>query len=122
MSEPAQVLEPPAGRAAAPNAQRPASHERGQGAVLDTQVREAGIDLAACFRAIAEAHGKPYQQLLLEIARAAFGPGRLTFHEYLALRLFDDAALSGADKRAFVGIEASRASGRRPTTTRSGGA
>jgi len=82
--------------------------EEKRGEVLDTAVAEDRLDLAACFRAIAASHGKSYQQLLLEIARTSFGPGRLTFHEYLALRLFDDAALAGADKCAFVGMQASR--------------
>jgi hypothetical protein len=76
--------------------------------VLDRAVAEQTLDLAETFRTIASKYGKTYQQILLEIAKTAFGPGRLSYDEYLALRLFDDAALAGADKAAFVGLDASR--------------
>jgi len=46
--------------------------------------------------------------LVKDFAKLAFGQGRLTFDEYLALRLFDPRIYAGADKRAFVGLTASR--------------
>jgi len=98
MSEPALRLDPAATATPAPAASP----------VLDTAVAQADVDLASTLRAIAARHGKTYQQAMLEIAKASFGPGRLTFEEYIALRLFDDAQLAGADKSAFVGLEASR--------------
>jgi hypothetical protein len=57
---------------------------------------------------IAAPYGKSYQQVVFEITKLSIGPGRLSFDEYMALRLFDDAALCGADKYAFVGLDASR--------------
>jgi putative polysaccharide biosynthesis protein len=76
--------------------------------VLDTKVAEASLDLVSSLRQIAERHGKSYQQVMFDIAKTGFGPGKLTYEEYLTLRLFDDAALAGADKSAFVGIDVSR--------------
>jgi hypothetical protein len=46
--------------------------------------------------------------LVRDYARLAFGPGRLSFDEYLALRLFDPRLYADTDKRAFVGLTASR--------------
>ena len=57
---------------------------------------------------VAEKHGKSYQQVLMELAKTAFGPGKLSFNDYLTFRLFDDAALAGADKAQFVGLDAAR--------------
>jgi hypothetical protein len=107
MPEPAR-LRANAEHRAAPYRDAPVADAAEAARVLDTEVAEDRLDLASCFRTIAAAHGKSYQQLLLEIARTSFGPGRLSFHEYLALRLFDDPALAGADKSAFVGIEGAR--------------
>jgi hypothetical protein len=66
------------------------------------------IPLASELRLIAESSGKSYLGLIREFAKLAFGPGKLAFDEYLALRLFDDERLQGADKREFMGLAASR--------------
>jgi Sugar-transfer associated ATP-grasp len=66
------------------------------------------IPIIAELRQIAEAGGKSYLALIRDFAKLAFGPGKLAFDEYLALRLFDEAGLAGGDKRAFVGLAASR--------------
>jgi hypothetical protein len=66
------------------------------------------IPIVAEMRQIAEVSGKSYIGLIRDFAKLAFGPGKLAFDEYLALRLFDEAGLAGADKRAFVGLAASR--------------
>ena len=77
-------------------------------AVFDTDVAEPGLDLAATLRAITTKHGKTYQRLLLDLAKASFGPGRLSYDEFIGLRLFDDAWLAGADITQFVGLDAER--------------
>jgi hypothetical protein len=46
--------------------------------------------------------------LIVEIARLWFGIGRLSLDEYLELKLFDDDAFKGVDKRSFVGLKAAR--------------
>ena len=66
-------------------------------AVFDTDVVEPGLDLAATLRAITTKYGKTYQRLLLDLAKASFGPGRLSYDEFIGLRLFDDAWVDGAD-------------------------
>jgi hypothetical protein len=64
-------------------------------------------DLASSLRIIAADYKKTYQQVLLDMAKASFGPGRLTCEEYIFLRLFDEVALGRASKGAFVGAETS---------------
>ena len=64
-------------------------------------------DLASSLRAIAADFNKTYQQVLLDMAKASFGPGRLTCEEYISLRLFDEVALGSASKGAFAGAETS---------------
>ena len=76
--------------------------------VFDTDVADHGVDLATTLRTITTSYGKSYQRLLLDLAKASFGPGRLTYEEYIGLRLFDDAWLGGADPSAFVGLDAGR--------------
>ena len=77
-------------------------------AVFETDVVEPGLDLATTLRAITTRHGKTYQRLLLDLAKASFGPGRLSYDEFIGLRLFDDAWVAGADITAFVGLDAER--------------
>jgi len=66
------------------------------------------IPIISELRQIAETSGKSHLALIRDFAKLAFGPGKLAFDEYLTLRLFDEASLAGADKRAFVGLAASR--------------
>src|SRR3977135_3355177 len=77
-------------------------------AVFETDVVEPGLDLASTLRAITTKHGKTYQRLLLAPAKASFGAGQLSYDEFIALRLFDDAWLAGADISQFVGLDAER--------------
>ena len=55
-----------------------------------------------------EVSGRSLHQILSDMARLAFGPGKISTEEYFSLSLFDDAVLNGADKRAFVGLKAAR--------------
>ena len=66
------------------------------------------LSLAGTLLQIAADTGTPYFQLIREFAGLAFGPGKLSFEEYVALRLFDPKMYEGADKKAFVGLAASR--------------
>jgi hypothetical protein len=77
-------------------------------ASLDTAVKTSGTDIATALQAIAREHNKPLQQVVMELARLSFGPGKLAYDEYMALRLFDDRALAGADKSQFVGLKAAQ--------------
>jgi hypothetical protein len=61
----------------------------------------------ALMRAVT-ASGTGTARLLQDYARLAFGPGRLSFNDYIRLRLFDEQLYGNADKRAFVGARANR--------------
>ena len=86
----------------------PAAEPEPKRPVFDTDVAEPGLDLAATLRAITTKYGKTYQRLLLDLAKASFGPGRLSYDEFIGLRLFDDAWVDGADITQFVGLDAER--------------
>jgi hypothetical protein len=47
-------------------------------------------------------------RVLQDYARLAFGPGRLSFNDYMRLRLFDDKLYANANKRCFIGARANR--------------
>jgi hypothetical protein len=61
----------------------------------------------ALLRAVT-ASGTSTARLLQDYARLAFGPGRLSFNDYIRLRLFDERLYGTTDKRAFVGGRANR--------------
>ena len=74
--------------------------------VLDTSVPEAPLPLPMLLKLAAEKHGKPFGQMVTEIAKLGFGPGKIDVEEYFGQRLFDDKALAGQDKRTFMGMRA----------------
>ena len=84
-----------------------APHPRESTAIDVTRPRQE-IALAPTLQRIAVESGTTFFGLVKDYAKLAFGPGRLTFDEYLALRLFDPRLYAGADKRAFVGLTQSR--------------
>jgi hypothetical protein len=75
---------------------------------LESGIGKGKLDIANSFHLIASRHGRSYNQVLVEIAKLAFGPGKLKVDEYLDLGLYDDQALAGQDKRAFVGLDVMR--------------
>jgi hypothetical protein len=58
-------------------------------------------------RAVAETGGPPIG-MATQFGRLAFGPGKISFKEFILYRLFDDAWLAGADKAEFVGEQSRR--------------
>ncbi len=93
-----QVLE----RMAAEVAAEPA------GSVLTVERTQTDLSLPVLMRRVVSEYGKSFNQLIGDFARLGFGPGKLSVEEYFDLRLFDDAALNGADKRQFVGLDVMR--------------
>jgi hypothetical protein len=73
--------------------------------ILDTQEPSPPFDAARYLKTASERFAKPYQHMVLEMARLAGGPGKIEPEEYFSLRLFDDAGLAGTDKRAFAGVK-----------------
>jgi len=87
-------------------AQTPAPPE--EAASIEVAKPAQSLSLAGTLMQIAAETGTPYFHLIREFAGLAFGPGKLNFEEYVALRLFDPKMYEGADKKAFVGMAASR--------------
>jgi hypothetical protein len=85
-----------------------AAPDSARAAALDVTRPRQEIALAPTLQRIASECGTTFFGLLKDYAKLAFGPGRLSLDEYLALRLFDPNIYAGADKRAFVGLTASR--------------
>ncbi|MDE2463083.1 MAG: hypothetical protein KGO02_05150, partial [Alphaproteobacteria bacterium] len=57
---------------------------------------------------IASAGKRSYLGMLAEALMLRCGAGRLSLDEYVQWKLFDNELYSGADKRAFIGIKATR--------------
>lgn len=72
--------------------------------VLDVRYKPAVPPLAAMLKKIHVDYNKSPYQLAADIARHYLSPNRMLADEYLKLRLFDDAHLSAADKKAFIGV------------------
>ena len=77
-------------------------------ATVATARDDKPLDLPTLLKRIAADFGRSPNQIVGELARLAFGPGKLSIDEYFAMRLFDDKALGGTDKRAFLGLDAMR--------------
>jgi hypothetical protein len=82
--------------------------DSGEAAAIDVKRPRQEIALAPTLQRIAAECGTTFFGLVKDYATLAFGPGRLTFDEYLALRLFDPKVYAGVDKGAFVGLTQSR--------------
>jgi len=52
--------------------------------------------------------GVPPMRLMREFAALSFGPGRISFHDFVRLRLHDEAFWEGRDRRTVVGQRRSR--------------
>lgn len=91
----------------APTSTADAASDKGE--VLTVQRADADLPLPMLMRKVAADYGKSFNQMLGEFVKLGYGPGKLTIEEYFTLRVFDDAALAGADKRDFVGLTAMRA-------------
>jgi len=76
--------------------------------VLTIARTQAELPLPMMMRKVAADYGTSFNQMLADIVRLGFGPGKVSVEEYFNLRLFDTAALAGADKRAFVGFDGMR--------------
>jgi hypothetical protein len=72
--------------------------------VLTVGRTQADLPLPLMMKKVATDYGKSFNQMMVEIAKLGFGTGKLSVEEYFDLRLFDDAALNGADKRQFLGL------------------
>jgi hypothetical protein len=65
-------------------------------------------NLAVTLRRLAAETGRPLSSILADHLRTSLGPGKVSFDEFVALRLFDLKRYAGADLREFVGVRAMR--------------
>lgn len=100
----AKVVEITAESAAAADQAPPATDDAGKVEVMTVQRSHGDLPLPMLMRRVAADYGKSFNQLLGEFVKLGYGPGKLSIEEYFDFRLFDDAALTGADKREFVGL------------------
>lgn len=75
--------------------------------ILDIDPPEKPLPLPQMLKLVAEKHGKSLPNMVAEIARLSFGPGKVSTEEYFDLRLYDDA-LSPQDKKTFLGMRGSK--------------
>jgi hypothetical protein len=73
---------------------------------VDISKPEPSIILRAALSRVGADGRWSYFSILSEVARLWFGAGRLSLHEYLDLKLFDDAIHKHGSKNAFVGLRA----------------
>jgi hypothetical protein len=72
-------------------------------AVIATDHPDPVVSPLAQMREMAALSGRKPGDIAREFARLSSGPGKLSFQDYVQLRLFDDPFIGGADKTAFVG-------------------
>ena len=104
----AKAVETAAQSDAAADQAPPVLSDAGKVEVLTVQRSHGDLPLAMLMRQVAANYGKSFNQLLGEFVKLGYGPGKLSVEEYFDLRLFDDKALAGADKREFIGMSVMR--------------
>lgn len=87
---------------------KPKVEQPAPAASFDTAHERAQVPMAESLQRAAAMTGASPMQLTREYSRLAFGPGKVTFEDYVKYRLFDDAWLAGADKADFVGARRNR--------------
>jgi hypothetical protein len=75
------------------------------GAIVTARPRPK-TNLVTSMRRLAAEGGADFGAVLRDHVRTSFGPGRLSFDEFIALRLFDKARYADADPKRFVGARA----------------
>jgi Sugar-transfer associated ATP-grasp len=73
--------------------------------ILDVEEFVKPLPMPELLMGVMKANGKPLTHLVSDMARLSFAPSRISPEEYFDLRLYDDEALAGADKREFVGMK-----------------
>ncbi len=73
--------------------------------ILDVEELIKAMPMAELLMGVMKTQGKPLTHVVSDMARLSFAPSRISPEEYLDLRLYDDGALAGADKKQFVGMK-----------------
>jgi hypothetical protein len=73
---------------------------------IDVARSEQSTNLVDMLQRLAASSGRPLGSVLGDFIRTSFGPGRLSFDEFVALGLYDPARYRGSDLRGFAGLGA----------------
>lgn len=73
---------------------------------LDVKKHDPPFDIASYLSGVSKRTGKKPGSQAVDIAKLAFGYGRLTAQEYYAFRLYDDDVYAFKDKQRFIGKRA----------------
>lgn len=77
-------------------------------ASFDVAHDNSQTSMAESMQRAAAQTGVAPMQVMREYSRLAFGPGKLSFEDYMKYRLFDDAWLAGAETADFIGARRNR--------------
>ena len=80
------------------------AEERADQQTVDVAQAEQSNQLVDMLRRLATASGRPLGSVLGDFIKTSFGPGRLSFDEFIALGLYDRARYRGSDLRSFAGL------------------
>ena len=75
---------------------------------LDIARAKAELPMALVLQKMAAETATSPLKVMRDYSNLAFGPGRVSFRDYMNLRLFDDARYAGTDKRSVVGARRNR--------------
>ena len=75
---------------------------------IETARPKQSTVLIETMQRLARESGRPLGRIIRDYVKTSFGPGKLSFDEFVALRLYDPKQYSGADIRGFVGLKATR--------------
>ncbi|MFV0295766.1 MAG: hypothetical protein ACK5JT_06565, partial [Hyphomicrobiaceae bacterium] len=108
MAQPAHKLDdelsPDAPETAATETSATETNDRASPALdRESQIGKGKLDLASAFQIITRDYGRSYNQVLVEIARLSFGPGKLKVDEYLDLGLYSEGPLK-SETGTFSGL------------------
>jgi Sugar-transfer associated ATP-grasp len=90
------------------SAQRIRSDEPAENHAVDVTRPSKDRPLAEALLKAISSSGVSATRVLQDYARLAFGPGRLSFNDYMRLRLFDDKLYANTNKKSFIGARANR--------------
>jgi hypothetical protein len=92
----------------AANAQRLDTIDRASLPTIDVAKPNRDIPIEIALRKIVASTGKSYFDIIREIFSLGFGPGRISFRDYVRLRLFDDHFYDNLGKKSVIGQKRNR--------------
>jgi hypothetical protein len=88
--------------------QTPAAHHQPESPAFDIARPTSELATEVALRQISVGAGRSFLKIVQEFAGLTFGPGKISFQEYVKLRLFDDDFYAGVDKKTVIGLRRNR--------------